>query len=133
MLEIIVSLFSIILIPTMISQLNLPIPLLFGGVFVSNFYYLLFIMCITLIANIVRSFRYCKKTGSYGVKSGLKKGLLAGIISVLISVIIKAIPVLQAPLLTLSFIPVIGGMIDGLALMVGYLVGYPISMFFGDC
>ena len=133
MLELLASLFIIILIPTMILELGLPIPLFFGGVFVSNFYYLVFIMVITLLANMVRAFRYCKKSGSYGVKSGLKKGLLAGIITVLISVIIKAIPVLEAPLLTLSFIPILGGMLDGLTLMVGYLVGYPISMFFGDC
>ena len=133
MLELLASLLAIILIPTMILQLNLPIPLLFGGVFVSNFYYIIFIIGITLIANVIRSFRYCKKAGAYGVKSGLKKGLLAGIISILINVIIKAVPALKAPLLTLSFIPILGGMLDGLALMVGYLVGYPISMFFGDC
>jgi len=131
MLELLASLFVIILIPTMISELNLPIPLLHG--IVSNFYYLLFIMVVTLLANMVRAFRYCKESKSYGVKSGLKKGLLAGIITVLISIIMKAIPVLEAPLLSLSFIPILGGMIDGLALMVGYLVGYPISMFFGDC
>jgi hypothetical protein len=133
MLEILVSLFTIILVPSIIEQIGLPIPVLFGGVFVANFYYIIFIMLITVIANMVRAFRYCKTPGSYGIRSGLKKGALAGIISVLIEIIIKAIPALQGPLLALSFIPVIGNMIDGLALMIGYAVGYPVSMFFGNC
>jgi|DEB0MinimDraft_6_1074348.scaffolds.fasta_scaffold36292_3 hypothetical protein len=132
MLEMLVSLLAIIVTPSIIETLEFPVPL-YGGIIVSNLYYIIAIIFITLIANIVRSFRYCKKKGSYGINSGLKKGVLSGIITILISTIINAIPVLKAPLLALSFIPVIGSMINGLALMIGYLIGYPISMFFGDC
>lgn len=90
------------------------------------------VLLITVITNMIRSYRnsQCKK--SYGIVSGLKKGgLLAGLSSVSI-ILARFLPFLILPLM---YIPGLKNMANGIFTMISYLIGYFLlaTPIFGSC
>lgn len=125
------SALGVVLTPTIMDSMNLPASFIFG-----YFYYWLFIVLITTILNMVRAYRYCKKgKDSWGVEYGYKKGAVCGGAAIATAIAVGFIPPLKIPFMVLSFIPYIGGLVDGIIMAFGYLWSYLIFAYpiWGSC
>lgn len=131
MIETWMSALGVVFTPTIIDSMNLPASYIFG-----YFYYWLFIILITTIINMIRAYRYCKKgKNSWGVEYGYKKGALCGGVAVATSIVTGFIPPLKLPFMILSFIPFIGGLVDGFIMALGYMISYMMMAYpiWGSC
>lgn len=101
-----------------------------GALVLPNIIYFVAIVLITMLTNISRAIRLCKrgkkewKEGLWGIKYGARKGLVVASVATLGSFIVNKIPFLKIPFMLLSFIPYVGTMINGIILSFFYLFGY---------
>lgn len=127
MLETFLSALSVFFVPTIVDKIPMPQALGFIGSFIaSKFLIVVFAVIITILFNIMRHHRdpQCIKRDSKGVSTGFKKGLLSGIFGISAMTLVKFIPPLEEFFEILSFIPVIGDMVDGWIMALYYTVGY---------
>lgn len=139
MLETLVAAIMVMFVPTMLESYTMPGGLM-GALVLTKVVTVLAIMLITMLTNITRAWRFCKrgKDGSiqsYGISYGLKKGFWCGAIAVAGATAIGFIPILRAPFTVISIIPGLGSMVDGFMLSILYLLSYMIIAYpiWGSC
>jgi len=137
MRDTIAAIAGVILAPTISTYIPMPGGFI-GEMLFSKIILFLIVLGITIVTSIFRSLNYCRtkdgKFKSFGLNSGIKRGIFCSTTALATYIASGFIPVLKVPFMALSFIPVVGTMVDGMILATGYLFGFMTTyMIWGVC